>query len=127
MDAPTRPATRAVSTSGPRELDHRNGAGHLDPTYETALRASVGDRAHNAAERTFVRGVSTDDSAEERGREFLMTVTSGQDGGELALDEETSEERAARTAFGDRVDTGSGDSGTAERDGLLSRRPGPDP
>lgn len=47
-----------------------------------------------------------------------MTVTSGQDGGELALDEETTEERAARTAFGVGVDTDSGDSGTAEQDGF---------
>jgi hypothetical protein len=36
---------------------------------------------------------STDASAEESGQEFVMTVTSGENGGESGNDEETSEER----------------------------------
>jgi hypothetical protein len=75
-------------------VEHRNGAGHLDPTYEAALRARVHDRARNTDERAFFRGMtSTDASAEECGEQFVMTVTSGEDGGESRLDDETSAER----------------------------------
>jgi hypothetical protein len=74
--------------------DHRNGAGHLDPTYEAALRVRVHDRARHTPERAFVGATLRRNAiAEECGREFVMTVTSGEDGGESGLDEETSEDR----------------------------------
>jgi hypothetical protein len=77
-----------------RNVEHRNGAGHLDPAYEAGLRARVHDRARRTGERAFVRGSwSIDASAEESGEEFVRSVTSGVDGGESALDDETSEER----------------------------------
>jgi hypothetical protein len=81
----------------PRHVDHRDGAGHLDPIYEVVLRDRVRDRARNAENtnwRPFVTGTSsTDPSAEESGEEFVMTVTSGEDGGESELDGESNEER----------------------------------
>jgi len=91
------PAASAVATLIKRRVQHRNGAGHLEPAYEAELRARVQDRARNTGERAFVGGTwSTDLSAEESGEEFVMTVTSGEDGGKSALstlDEESSEER----------------------------------
>jgi hypothetical protein len=75
-------------------IDHRNGAGHLDPTYEAALRVRVHDRARHIPERAFVgAALRRNKIAEECGREFVMTVTSGEDGGESGLDEKTSKER----------------------------------
>ena len=83
-----------AATVRARGVEHRNGAGHLDPAYEAALRARAIDRAVDARERAFVSWASsTDASAEECGREFVMTVTSGEDGGESALDDESWEER----------------------------------
>jgi hypothetical protein len=73
-----------------RREEHRNGAGHLDPAYEAALRARVIDRgARHIGERAFVSGPSSADSnAEGCAEDFVMTVTTGD-----ALDEETDEER----------------------------------
>ena len=78
-----------------RRVEHRNGAGHLDPAYEAALRTRVIDRgARHIGERAFVSGSpSADSNAEECAEDFVMTVTTGEDGGEAALDEETDEER----------------------------------
>ena len=83
---------RAVNV---RRVEHRDGAGHLDPTYAAELRARVRERARSTGERAFVSGSSrTDAGAEEAGKEFVMSVTSGVDGGELrASPVETSEER----------------------------------
>jgi hypothetical protein len=91
--APAAPSGSVARVVGSRRVDHRNGAGHLEPVYEAALRGRVRARVRVAAERAFVRGTSSSDpSAEESGEDFVMTVTSGQDAGESALDEESSEE-----------------------------------
>jgi len=86
-----------MTTLKPRHIDHRNGAGHLDGVYEAELRTRVHDRAqnrHDSAGRAFVSGTSsTDSSAEDSAEEFVMTVTSGVDGGESGQDEESTEER----------------------------------
>jgi hypothetical protein len=88
------PGVSVASAVRVRNVEHRNGAGHLDPAYEAGLRARVHDRTRSTGERAFVRGTwSTDASAEESGEEFVWSVTSGVDGGESAPDEETSEER----------------------------------
>jgi hypothetical protein len=77
-----------------RRVAHRNGSGHLDPVYEAQLRARVHERMQRSNDRAFLSGMwSTDASVEESGDEFVMTVTSGEDGGESMLDDETSEER----------------------------------
>jgi hypothetical protein len=89
-----KPAASIRNLVRARSIDHRNGAGHLDPAYEAALRVRVHDRARNTTEPAFVGGTSRANAiAEECGREFVMTVTSGEDGGESGLDEETSEDR----------------------------------
>jgi hypothetical protein len=89
-----RPASSVARLVPARRVEHRNGAGHLEPAHEAALRAGVIDRVRHADERAFVSSpVSDDSSAEEYGEDFVMTVTSGEDGREAALDEETDEER----------------------------------
>jgi hypothetical protein len=73
---------------------HRNGSGHLNPIYEAELRARVQGELQRSNNRAFLNGMWSDDaSVEESGDEFVMTVTSGEDGGESTLDDETSEER----------------------------------
>jgi hypothetical protein len=74
-------------------VDHRNGAGHLDATYEADLRMRAHDSAQKASERAFVSGTwSTDPGAEEAAEEFVRTVTSGADGGAHVLYEESAAE-----------------------------------
>jgi hypothetical protein len=84
------PALPVASMVRARREEHRNGAGHLDPAYEAALRARVIDRgARHIGERAFVSGPpSADSNAEGCAEDFVMTVTTGD-----ALDEETDEER----------------------------------
>jgi hypothetical protein len=75
-------------------VDHRNGSGHLDPAYETALRLRVRDRARKTGDRAFVSAASrAEPGAEESGEKFVTAVTCGGDGEELPYPEETSEER----------------------------------
>ena len=108
--------------AGGRPVDHRDGAGHLDPTYEAALRTRVCEGARHIAEKAFVRGTpSADPNAEQWGEEFVMTVTSGEDGGESSLDEVSSEERGgpfvvtrARTEFAYDADDSNPVDGTRE-------------
>ena len=91
--APVALSASVASVVGIRRVDHRNGAGHLEPVYEAALRGRVRDRVQVVAERAFVSGTSSSDpSAEESGEDFVTTVTSGQDAGESGLDEESIEE-----------------------------------
>jgi hypothetical protein len=88
-------ASSGSSASWPvntRRVEHRDGAGHLDPIYEAELRGRVRAEARAVDEWAFVRGRSSrDPDAEDAGEEFVMTVTSGVDGGESALAEETEE------------------------------------
>jgi hypothetical protein len=90
----TIPAASVASVVPARSVAHRNGAGHLDPAYEAALRARVIERPRHINDRAFVSGPrSADSNAEECAEDFVMTVTSGEDGGEAGHDEETDEER----------------------------------
>ena len=98
-------------------VEHRNGAGHLDPTYEAELRARVRDRARKTGARAFVSGTcSTDASAEESGQEFVMTVTIGENGGEGGNDEESSPfvDTSARVEFAYDTDESNPADGTRE-------------
>ena len=93
-------------------VDHRDGAGHLEPAYAASLSAQASLRAQKTTERAFVSGsFSADSAAEESAEEFVLTVTSGEDGGESELDDVTLEERggpfvetSAATEFGYRTD-----------------------
>lgn len=84
----------AMKPRGVHRVDHRNGGGHLDPIYETALRLRVRDRARKTGERAFVSAASrAEPGAEESGEQFVTAVTCGGDGGEVPLSDEASEER----------------------------------
>ena len=86
-------AARTAPLSTFARVDHRDGAGHLEPAYAASLYARVSDRAHKPEDRAFLSGTwSADQTAEESAEEFVMTVTSGEDGGEFMLDEATPEE-----------------------------------
>jgi hypothetical protein len=68
----------AANAFSVRRVEHRNGAGHLDPSYEAELRARVQDRARKTRERAFVSATSSANAtAEEAGEEFVIAVTSG--------------------------------------------------
>jgi hypothetical protein len=91
----TKKLIRAAVISKMKSVDHRDGAGHLIPAYAASLSARVAEHARQAAaERAFVSVPwSADPTAEDAGEEFVLTVTSGEDAGENALDEVTLEER----------------------------------
>jgi hypothetical protein len=102
--------------------DHRDGSGHLDPAYEADLRARVRGRTTHAPERAFVHGTSSANvGAEQSGEEFVMAITTGEEGGAPGLDEVTSEERGGpflvthgRTEFAYDVDESNPADGTRE-------------
>jgi len=102
--------------------DHRDGSGHLDPAYEADLRARVRGRIAHADERAFVRGTSTVNArAEQSAEEFVMAITTGEEGGAPGLDEVSSEESGgpflvtyARTEFAYDVDESNPADGTRE-------------
>ena len=71
----------------------RDGAGHLDPNYEALLRAGSGGSTSRKEEHAFLgQPWSTDPVAEERGGEFVVSVTSGQDDAQGLLDRTMPEE-----------------------------------
>jgi len=89
--------TRGRRASGPGEpvpvitkatrVDHRDGAGHLDVAYKASLCERASHCARKADDRAFVSGTWTSDAAAEgAAEEFVMTVTSGGNGGEAMLD-----------------------------------------
>jgi hypothetical protein len=83
---------RSLAVKAPR-VDHRDGAGHLAPVYRASLEQRASYRARKVKDRAFVSGTwSTDAAAEESAEEFLMSVTSGENGGESKLDWVTLEE-----------------------------------
>jgi len=68
-------------------VDHRDGAGHLAPVYMASLQQRASYRVRKAKDRAFVSGTSSaDPTAQESAEEFLITVTSGENGGESTLD-----------------------------------------
>ena len=86
-------AAQRAPRLGSRKVDHRDGSGHLDRAYESELRARVRDGVR-PTERAFVRGSSSiNESAERAGEEFVLAVTTGEEGGGPELDETTPEER----------------------------------
>jgi hypothetical protein len=71
-------------------VDHRDGAGHLDAAYEARLRANARGTAQKNTDKGFAHG--TDAAAREWGKEFVMSVTSAEDGGDHVIDEDTPED-----------------------------------
>jgi hypothetical protein len=77
-----------------RKFRRRDGTGHLDPTYEARLRAGSGPSSRPSDNRAFLgRPWSSDPLAEERGGEFVTSVTSGQDEAQEMLDRNLVEEQ----------------------------------
>lgn len=75
---PTPPVTTA------HRVDHRDGAGHLDAAYEASLCERASHCARNANDRAFVSGTwSSDPAAVEAAEEFIIAVTSGENGSML--------------------------------------------
>jgi hypothetical protein len=83
-----RPLTGKVS-----RVDHRDGAGHLDPAYAARLRGRTSRRARGDADREILGEAWDPDSIAERAaEEFVMTVTSGEGAGFAMLGAVASEE-----------------------------------
>jgi hypothetical protein len=77
-----------------RKFRRRDGSGHLDPTYEAMLRAGSGASTRRSDTRAFLgRPWSADPLAEERGGDFVASVTSGQDEAQELLDRTIVEEQ----------------------------------
>ena len=90
----TKTLLRGAILSKISRVDHRDGAGHLNPAYAASLYERASLRAEKTLEHAFVSGTwSADAAAEGSGEEFVRTVTSGEDGGEGELDDVTLEER----------------------------------
>jgi hypothetical protein len=71
----------------------RDATGHLDPSYARDLRRKSRENAEHDDDRGFLVGARRDDAlAQELGREFVETVTSGEDEGVELRDEFVTEE-----------------------------------
>ena len=71
----------------------RDGTGHLDPAYESMLRATGGMSTRASDDLGFLgRPWSDDPVAEERGGEFVVSATSGHDDAQELLDRTMPEE-----------------------------------
>lgn len=71
----------------------RDGTGHLDPVYESRLRATGGASTKGGDDRGFLgRPWSADPIAEERGGGFVVSATSGHDDAQEMLDRTLPEE-----------------------------------
>ena len=72
----------------------RDGAGHLDPAYQALLLGQSGRSRDDDRDLAFLgRPWSSDPLAEERGGEFVASVTSGQDDAQELLDRTLTEEQ----------------------------------
>jgi hypothetical protein len=91
---------RAADLTEPKSLvakvspvDHRDGAGHLDPAYKARLEGRTSRLSRGAKDRAFVRNPwAADSMAERSAEEFVMTVTSGDGAGAAMLGAVTPEE-----------------------------------
>jgi hypothetical protein len=83
---------RPPASKMPR-VDHRDGAGHLDPVYAARLRELTSRRARRDADREIAGETWDGDSTAERSaEEFVLTVTSGDGAGSAMLGAVVSEE-----------------------------------
>jgi hypothetical protein len=86
-------APAKTATAKRKPLVRRDATGHLNPTYERDLRRSSRENAEHDDDRGFLVGKNRDEAlAEELGREFVETVTSGEDEGVELRDQFLSEE-----------------------------------
>jgi hypothetical protein len=84
-------AQRATKPHKPRV--RRDATGHLDPNYARDLRRLSRENQEHDDDRAFLVGQRREDAlAAELGREFVETVTSGEDEGVELRDEDVPEE-----------------------------------
>ena len=88
------PVKKKAAPARKKPLARRDGGGHLNPRYAADLRkrSQASDSAVKSDDRAFLRGKRTDALADEMGREFVETVTSGEDEGNEVRDGFQSEE-----------------------------------
>jgi hypothetical protein len=85
------PKKKAPAKKKPRV--RRDATGHLDPSYARDLRRRSRENQEHDDDRGFLVGDRRDDAlAQELGREFVETVTSGEDEGIELRDKLVSEE-----------------------------------
>jgi hypothetical protein len=71
----------------------RDATGHLDPSYARDLRRRSKENVEHDDDRAFLVGKRSEDAlAQELGKEFVETVTSGEDEGTELRDEFVTEE-----------------------------------
>jgi hypothetical protein len=84
---------KAEKPAAKAPISRRDGAGHLDPTYEANLMAMSHKKDRGGPELAFVGGRHTDDLAESMGEQVVEQATSGEYDGEDVLDQEVTEEQ----------------------------------
>ena len=85
------PAKKKAKAKKP--IKRRDATGHLDQDYARDLRRSSQENVEHDDDRAFLVGKNAEDpTAQELGREFVETVTSGEDEGVELRDQDVSEE-----------------------------------
>jgi len=113
----TKPAKRDQGV-----VRRRDSAGNIDPHYAAELLAQSGIRQGSSDSDAFLASSrSNDPLAEELGEEFVETVTSGEDEGQNARNEQFTEERGgpfvvtpSGTEFADGIDASNPKGSTRE-------------
>jgi hypothetical protein len=76
-----------------KPLQRRDATGHLNPAYTQDLRRASRENQEHDDDRGFLIGKNTDEAlSQELGREFVETVTSGEDEGNEVRDKFVTEE-----------------------------------
>ncbi|MEO6952643.1 MAG: hypothetical protein ABI321_12585 [Polyangia bacterium] len=86
-------ATKKSAPKAKKPIKRRDAMGHLNPQYERDLLKKSRENAEHDDDRGFLVGKNKNDAlGQELGREFVETVTSGEDEGTELRDEDTDEE-----------------------------------
>jgi hypothetical protein len=89
----TKPAAQKAKAPPRKPRVRRDATGHLDPSYARDLRRLSRENEEHDDDRAFLVGQRREDAlAAELGREFVETVTSGEDEGVELRDEDVPEE-----------------------------------
>ena len=86
------PATKAAAPAKKKPVSRRDAGGRVNAAYAAGLHKRSKDTTVRPDARAFLRGKRTDALADELGKEFVETVTSGEDEGTEVRDGFQSEE-----------------------------------
>ena len=86
------PAKKKAAPAKKKAVARRDGGGHVNAQYAAGLHKRSKDTTLRPDARAFLRGKRTDALADELGKEFVETVTSGEDEGTELRDSFQSEE-----------------------------------